>query len=810
MKRALGTAYRIIVDHKIETILVASVLVYAAVFSHFTYLKHYTFSSFAWDLGVFNQVLHNTAFEGKPFYYTPDLYFNGSGSYLVMHFSPILFALLPIYYILPGIITLLRIKALLLASAAIPLYLLSNKLLNDRKISLYIALTYLLYPGLQGANWFDFQQQAFLPPLLFTALYFFVEERWVGYAITLALTLMTLELSFAIVIVSLLCLLVYVRPRELLGELRQFQPNRVHVAILTTLFGTVYYTIVRGFMAGYPINPLFRQQYLASSVFNVIQYNGNTMLLPIYVVTHLGDVIQALSYDSVLKLLYVVFLFGPLLFLPLTSRSMAPILLLLAPFLLSNYQAYYMIGSHYPLYLIAPIFIALIMVYKHNFEGERHRLARNMLLVTVFFSAILSPLSPVSSVINARDPILWYPPPPAINDRVNALHLLIGEVPESVSILTQNHIFPHFSDRLNAYVIPELTNSPDQEAYLKNYIDELVARSDYILLDLRTYDAATAYVFDKALREGSGHKMAQYEDSAVLITRTGNAGITMAGSYPRTYTVNSGLTVGKGAVTTDPTSEATEVAESTTGSRSGHLIFGPYEFIDRGAYTLTLGIKNPAGYEGYLGTFDVYDSGEVITKRDIYGYEIAHGNWAAVRIRLTLRQAKAAIEYRFEANDKASVLIDYVKVEAATGPPTGDSTRSIDCQDLTLASSRVTPDRLIVSTANGPQPVDSAWFGPYLTLPPGNYTVTYQLKPVRLTQTAGPRILYADIATGNGKKTITGAWITLEDMRDMGAGWYSADFDLLLTQETELEFRGGKIQPGWSVSLSQILVEPDG
>ncbi len=807
MKHALETTYHIIADHKIETILLASVLVYAAAFSHFTYLKHYTFSSFAWDLGVFNQVLHDTAFEGKPFYYTPDLYFNGSGSYLVMHFSPILFTLLPIYYILPGVLTLLRIKALLLASAAIPLYLLSNKVLEDKKVSLIIALTYLLYPGLQGANWFDFQQQAFLPLLLFATLYFFVEERWSGYAITLALTLMTLELSFAIIIVSLLCLLVYIRPRELLDKLKQFQPNRVHVAILTALFGTIYYTVVKGFMSGYPINPLFRQQYLASSVFNVIQYNGNTVLLPIYVVTHLGDVIQALSYDPVLKLLYIVFLFGPLLFLPLTSRSMAPILLLLAPFLLSNYQAYYMIGSHYSLYLIAPIFVALIMVYKHNLGGERRRLAGNMLLVTIFFSALLSP---VSGVINSNDPILWYPPPTVVTDRVNALHGLIGEVPESVSILTQNHIFPHFSDRINAYVIPELPASADQEAYLRNYIDELMTRSDYILLDLRTYDAATAYVFEKALREGSGHRIALYEDSAVLITREEGPSVTISDSYPRTYTVNSGLSVGKGAITTDPTSESTEVAESTPGSRSGHLVFGPYEFMDRGTYTITLALKNPTRFEGYLGTFDVYDSGDVITKRNVYGYEFEPGDWTTAKITLTLRQAKAAIEYRFEANDQTSVLIDYVKVELAQGPAPGDSTRSIDARDLTTASSRVTPDGLIVSNANGPQPVDAAWFGPYLTLPPGNYTVTYQLKPVKLTQAAGPTILYADIATGNGKKTLAGRWITLEDMRELRAGWYSTAFDLRLGEETELEFRGGEIQPGWSVSLSQIIVEPDG
>ncbi|HIH89055.1 TPA: DUF2079 domain-containing protein [Candidatus Bathyarchaeota archaeon] len=166
-------------------------------------------------------------------------------------------------------------------------------------------------------------------------------------------------------------------------------------------------------MSGYAINPLFRQQYLASSVFNVVQYGGNTILLPLYILTHLGDVIQALSFDSVLKLLYLVFLFGPLLFLPLTTRSIVPILLLLSPFLPSNYQAYYMIGSHYPLYLIAPIFIALILVYANHFEGEKLRLAKKMLMVTAFFELFINPLSPVSDILNSKTTILWYPPQPA-------------------------------------------------------------------------------------------------------------------------------------------------------------------------------------------------------------------------------------------------------------------------------------------------------------------------------------------------------------------------------------------------------------
>ncbi len=808
MKPTRAHLEQLINSHRVETILVLAVLTYTAVFTYATYQKHYTFSSYAWDLGVFNQLLHDTLFEGKPFYYTPDLYFNDSGNYLVIHFSPILFLLLPIYYILPGVATLLGLKTLLLASAAIPLYLLSKQLINDEKVSLYISLAYLLYPGLQGANWFDFQQQAFIPLLLFTALYLFTKERWTPYAITILLAFTVFELSFAIVIVSLLCLQAYTSPKEILRQLREFKPNKTHVTILTTLFGVVYYFAAKLFMSGYSINPLFRQQYLASSVFNIVQYSGDTIMLPAYILTHLPDVLQALSYDPALKLLYLIFLFAPLLFLPLTTRSLIPLLLLFSPFLLSNYQAYYMIGSHYPLYLIAPIFVSLILVYANHFHEERPRLAKKMLMITLLFAAILSPISPLSDTLNAKTAILWYPPYTGVTERVDEIHGLIEEVPTSASILTQNHIFPHFSDRINAYVLPTLPTSGDQERYLKNYIDELMDKSDYILLDLRTYDASTSYVFEKALKPGSAHKIATYIDSAVLITRREVNTTTITASYPRTYTINSGLHLGKGVATQDPTSEAGEVAQSTPGTRDGHLVYGPYEFMDEGTYRLTFRIKTSEAYEGYLGTFDAYDTGDQLTKRDIYGYEVTPGEWTTFAVTLTLKQAKAAVEYRFEATNQATILFDSIHVEALPNTHT-DSTRSLNAKDLNVADSRVTADQLIVATANGPQPVTAAWFGPYLTLPPGNYTATYHLKPARLTQTTGETILYADIATRGGKQTLAGEWATTSNMHPIGGGWYTLTLSLQLTQDTELEFRGNQLQPGWSITLSQIIIEPE-
>ena len=161
--RGLRVIFAKITGKKFEIALITAIIIYTTIFSISTIRKNYVFNSYAWDLGVFNQVFHNTVFEGKFFRYNADLYLNPSGNYFAIHFSPILFLVLPFYYLFPSIEFLLIFKSLILALGAIPLFYLSKELLENKTLSLFISITYLISPGIHGANWFDFQQQIFLP-----------------------------------------------------------------------------------------------------------------------------------------------------------------------------------------------------------------------------------------------------------------------------------------------------------------------------------------------------------------------------------------------------------------------------------------------------------------------------------------------------------------------------------------------------------------------------------------------------------------------------------------------------------------------
>ena len=113
---------KFVLEKKYEITLSLSVISYTIIFTHFTYQKHFTFNSYAWDLGIFDQLFYSTVFSGQPFYYTPELYLNPTGNYLAIHFSPILLLLLPLYALIPSNRTLLFSKCLILSLAANPLF----------------------------------------------------------------------------------------------------------------------------------------------------------------------------------------------------------------------------------------------------------------------------------------------------------------------------------------------------------------------------------------------------------------------------------------------------------------------------------------------------------------------------------------------------------------------------------------------------------------------------------------------------------------------------------------------------------------
>ena len=70
----------------------------------------------------------------------------------------------------------------------------------------------------------------------------------------------------------------------------------------------------------------------------------------------------------------------------------------LLPFLLSNYRAYYMVGSHYALYILPGLFIGTAYTLRSRNPEGSITTAKYMLVASILVISDLSPISPVSAM----------------------------------------------------------------------------------------------------------------------------------------------------------------------------------------------------------------------------------------------------------------------------------------------------------------------------------------------------------------------------------------------------------------------------
>jgi uncharacterized membrane protein len=153
-------------------------------------MRHESYHSFGFDLGVFDQAFWNTT-QGRPFETTMGLG-PAPHSQLADHFSPILWLLVPFYTLFPHPETLLVVQTLALTLGAWPIYLLAKLKLPAGYALVWVALYFLFLP-LAFINLYDFHEITLAVAPLGFALYFLEkgERRW--FLVSLLVTLLVKE-----------------------------------------------------------------------------------------------------------------------------------------------------------------------------------------------------------------------------------------------------------------------------------------------------------------------------------------------------------------------------------------------------------------------------------------------------------------------------------------------------------------------------------------------------------------------------------------------------------------------------------------
>lgn len=143
-------------------------LVFFAFVSLWTVCRALAYRTPSYDFGIFSQMFHQMRTTGLP---TTTLERDGLLSHFKVHVSPIYYLLLPFYCICPKPATLQVLQAALLASAAIPLWLLAKKHGFSPILRALLCLLLFLYPAYSGGAAYDLHENAFLTPLLLWLFY---------------------------------------------------------------------------------------------------------------------------------------------------------------------------------------------------------------------------------------------------------------------------------------------------------------------------------------------------------------------------------------------------------------------------------------------------------------------------------------------------------------------------------------------------------------------------------------------------------------------------------------------------------------
>jgi uncharacterized membrane protein len=183
--------------------LATFVMIYLVAATILAILKLHDFGYIGQDIGYFMQCLY-TGLHGELFasnQYHDLLYTTTVTSDFAGHNQPVLFLLLPIYWLYPHAETLFIVRNLFLAASAFPVYQLARYRL-DPFPSLAITVAFLLGPEILFQNFYDYAPLSLVGlPLLF-ALLFYTRRQFTPFIAALLLCLFIRE-DLVIVLVGM-------------------------------------------------------------------------------------------------------------------------------------------------------------------------------------------------------------------------------------------------------------------------------------------------------------------------------------------------------------------------------------------------------------------------------------------------------------------------------------------------------------------------------------------------------------------------------------------------------------------------------
>lgn len=425
----------------------------------------------------------------------------------------------PIYALVPFTETLLITSMVMLSFAAIPLYLISNRILQHKNLSLIIVISYFMHPALHAASLADFNYLTFAIPLLFFSFHFMMKSKWIPYWICIVL-LLTIREELGLVVFFLGLYMSIFSKSKLIG-------------IITAAVGLSAFIILIFF-----VFPTFIEIELFTGNFSIVGQGDGIRGIPKTLITNPEIIVEHIRTSN--AWLYFIQIFAHTGFMVFLSPAALLISFpeLLKNLLTNNDAPFRLMWNHYQLLVIPGLYISIVFSLKKILHMTK--IKKNIPVVigiVLLTSAVMSnsmfsaaPLKNFDLTI-AKDGTIqegrfvWWEflnpeccfdytvniQKKAYGDQIRSANKAISLIPNDASVSSQNEFVNHLSRRSELYLFPILYDKVD-------YVLVMSEPTGMFGLGFFPQDRQDYYV--SKLKNDGNHELIFHENGLLLFKKT--------------------------------------------------------------------------------------------------------------------------------------------------------------------------------------------------------------------------------------------------------------------------------------------------
>lgn len=461
------------IDKKKTNIIVAivGILLFAFV-GIITVYRYLTYSNSTFDFGIFTQMYENMKQTGS---ISTTLERNRVLSHFGVHFSPIFYIALPIYFIFPSPVTVQLIQAFMVALPVIPIVLISRKYKLSNWMTVGAVLLYALYPATAGGTLYDIHENCFLTFLILMAIWAIEKKKNILTAIMVLLVFFVKEDAPVYIMV--------------LGTFYLFSRKDKKRGLILMVSSAIYFIIATSVVKSYGLgimdnrfsNLFYDQQKGLSQLIRTVLVN------PGYVIS---QIVANYDANGMEKIGYILLMFVPMAAVIFRNGKKYSRFILISPVIVINLLTLY-VYQHYITFQYNFGSIALMMyLVIMNMADLKPKKAKVAISVAVICAGVMfmGSMAPRLNYYTSK-----YSQDKATYEKIN---IALSAVPKNASVCASGFFTPHLKNL---------------EMYDQNHLEE-TKYTDYLVIDERYTDEKSK--FDTVLSSGQYDLI--YNESGII------------------------------------------------------------------------------------------------------------------------------------------------------------------------------------------------------------------------------------------------------------------------------------------------------